>query len=87
MTIELTPEQEKLVRNLVEAGQYESVEAFIEEAISEATTRTEVFIRWARERHQQAEENLAAGQVVTVPAGKLGEVLNRFRDGTLTFDS
>jgi Arc/MetJ-type ribon-helix-helix transcriptional regulator len=50
MTIELTREQEKLIRGFVDSGRYESVEAFLDEAITEAYTRTEAFKKLAREK-------------------------------------
>jgi Arc/MetJ-type ribon-helix-helix transcriptional regulator len=37
MAITLTPEQEKLIQGFVASGRYESVEAFIDEAITEAS--------------------------------------------------
>ncbi len=86
MTIELTREQEKIVRGLVQAGRYDSVEQFIDEAITKAYIETQQFIEWAKERHQSAEADIKAGQVVTVPDGKLGEVLDQYRNGMLTFD-
>lgn len=86
MTIELTEEQERLVRGLVEAGRYDSVQDFIDEAISRAYSETEQFVRWAKERHRQAQEDIEAGRVVTVPEGELNEVLEKYRAGTLTFD-
>ena len=85
MTIELTAEQEKLLRSFVESGQYESVEAFIDEAITEAYTRTEAFARLAREKLAASKKDIEAGRVVTVPKGKLGETLDKLRSGTLEF--
>lgn len=86
MTIRLTPEQEKQVRSLIEAGQYESVEDFIDEAITEAYTRSEEFRQWALQAHEKAQADLRAGRVVSVPEGKMSETLEKLRDGTLTFD-
>jgi Arc/MetJ-type ribon-helix-helix transcriptional regulator len=87
MTIELTQEQEKLVRRFVESGQYESVKDFIDEAITEAYTRTEAFSRLAREKLAASQKDSEAGRVVTVPKGKIGETLDHLRNGTLTFKS
>jgi Arc/MetJ-type ribon-helix-helix transcriptional regulator len=85
MTIELTREQEKLVRGFVESGRYESVEAFIDSSIAQAFIETEAFVNWARERDQQAREDIKAGRVVTVASGKMADVLEQHRNGTLTF--
>jgi Arc/MetJ-type ribon-helix-helix transcriptional regulator len=85
MTIELTREQEKLVRGFVESGRYESVEAFIDSSITQAFIETEAFVKWARERDKQAQEDVKAGRVVTVASGKMAEVLEQHRNGTLTF--
>ena len=86
MTIELTQEQERVVRGLVEAGQYESVEHFIDEAITEAYTRTEVFANWARAKLDASQKDIEAGRVITVPKGKIGETLDELRRGTLEFE-
>ena len=86
MTIELTREQESLVRDLVESGRYESVEAFIEAAITSAFSETERFAQWAHERHAQAVEDVAAGRVVSVPKGKMAATLAQLRDGSLLPD-
>jgi Arc/MetJ-type ribon-helix-helix transcriptional regulator len=85
MTIELTREQEKLIRSFVESGQYESVEAFLDEAITEAYTRTETFKKLAREKLVIAQKDIEAGRVVTVAKGKIGETLEQLRNGTLQF--
>ena len=86
MTIELTPDQANLVQDLVESGRYESVEAFIDAAISAAFSETERFAQWASERHAQAAEDVAAGRVVSVPRGEMASTLARYRDGALTSD-
>lgn len=86
MTIELTPEQETLVRDFVESGQYESVQDFIDAAITDAYTRSEDFKQWAVESHAKAQEDIKAGRVVSVPKGKMSETLEKVRNGTLTFD-
>ena len=83
MTIELTHEQENLVRNLVASGRYESVEAFIEAAIAAAYSETERFAQWAHERHAQAAEDVAAGHVVSVPKGEMAKALAQHRNGSL----
>jgi Arc/MetJ-type ribon-helix-helix transcriptional regulator len=87
MTIELTREQEKQVRGFVESGQYESVQAFIDEAITEAYSRTEEFITMIRAKLAESQRDIEAGRVVTVPNGKLSEILQQYRNGTLKFDS
>lgn len=66
MTIELTREQEKLIRGSVESGRYESVEAFLDEAITEAYTRTEAFKKLASEKLAAAHKDIGARRVVTV---------------------
>ena len=83
MTIELTSQQEEIVRGLVESGQYESVEAFIEEAVTEAYSRTETFTAFARKKLAASQKDIEAGRVVEVPPGKLNEVLQRHRNGKL----
>lgn len=86
MTIELTPEQEKQVRSFVEAGQYDSVQDFIDASITEAYSRTEAFKQWAIKSHEKAQKDIQAGRVVSVPKGKMNETLDKLRDGTLSFD-
>lgn len=86
MTIELTQEQERLIRGFVESGRYESVEAFVDEAITEAYSRTEAFKKVAREKLAASQKDIEAGRVVTVPKGKIGETLDQLRKGTLPFE-
>lgn len=83
MIIELTREQESFLRDLVESGRYESVEAFIDAAIAAAFSETERFAQWASERHAQAVEDVAAGRVVSVPKGKMAAILTQYRNGSL----
>lgn len=83
MTIELTREQETLVRDLVASGRYESVEAFVEAAIAAAYSETERFAQWAHERHAQAAEDVAADRVVSVPKGKMAATLAQHRNSSL----
>jgi Arc/MetJ-type ribon-helix-helix transcriptional regulator len=85
MTIELTHEQEKLVRGFVESGRYESVQAFIDEAITEAYTRTEAFTEMVRAKLRESQAAYESGQVVTMPKGGVNELLKQYRAGTLTF--
>ena len=86
MTIELSPEQERQVRSFVESGQYDSVQDFIDAAITEAYTRSEAFRQWTTESHAKAQEDVKAGRFINVPKGKLNETLDKVRAGTLTFD-
>jgi Arc/MetJ-type ribon-helix-helix transcriptional regulator len=83
----LTPEQEKLIRGFVQSGHYDSVEAFIDEAITEAYSHTEAFIKLARAKLAASQKDSEAGRVVTVPKGKLSDILVQYRNGTLKFNS
>jgi Arc/MetJ-type ribon-helix-helix transcriptional regulator len=85
MTIELTKEQEKLIKGFVESGRYESIEAFLDEAITEAYSRTEAFAKLAREKLAASQKDIEAGRVVSVPKGKMAETLEQLRNGTLSF--
>jgi Arc/MetJ-type ribon-helix-helix transcriptional regulator len=85
MTIELTRDQEKAIKSFVESGRYESVEAFLDEAITEAYSRTEAFKKLAREKLAASQKDIEAGRVVTVPKGKIGETLDQLRNDTLEF--
>jgi Arc/MetJ-type ribon-helix-helix transcriptional regulator len=85
-SIELTREQEKAIQSFVESGRYESVEAFLDEAITEAYSRTEAFKKLAREKLAASQKDIEAGRVVTVPKGKIGETLDQLHKGTLEFN-
>ena len=86
MTIELTSEQEQRVRDFVKRGYYESVEDFIDDAITTTYARTEAFNALAREKLAASQEDIEAGRVVTVGKGQIGSVLDKLRKNELEFD-
>ena len=83
MTIELNQEQELALQRLIEAGRYDTPQDFIDEALADAYSYTEAFAEIAREKLAVSREDVEAGRVVTIPQGKLGEMLDRHRSGTL----
>ncbi len=78
MTIELSPDTEAQLQSLVKTGKYESIEAFIEVAISNAYAETEAFTEMVRTKLKASKTAYDAGQVVTMPEGGVTELLKRF---------
>lgn len=75
MTISLTPEQEARLRQLIEAGVYESPEAFVDTSLSAAYTDTEAFAETARVKLEASQQAVAEGRTASVPDGQLARVI------------
>jgi Arc/MetJ-type ribon-helix-helix transcriptional regulator len=85
MTIELSPDTEAQIQDLIKTGKYESIKAFIEEAISNAYSETEIFAEMVRAKLQKSQNAFDSGHVFTLPEGGVTELLRQYRDGALTF--
>ncbi len=83
MTIELNPEQETALQQLIEAGQYATPQDFIDEALADAYSRTEEFKKWARAKIAASDEDIKAGRVVALTKENVNDVLDQHRNGTL----
>jgi len=73
MTVTLTPELEKLIREKIERGEYESADALVGQAVQrlleEDTVRDEI-----RLRIEAAEAEIDSGQYVEYDAGTIQEL-------------
>ena len=65
MTIELSPEQEKRVQGLIEAGQYESVDAFINKSL-EAAYSEQAWIKQVQAGVAEGLADLEAGRYTRI---------------------
>ena len=75
MTLPLTPEQAAQLRQLIDAGVYESPEAFVDASLSAAHAETEAFAEAAREKLAASQRAVDEGRVASVPYGQLTRFL------------
>jgi hypothetical protein len=85
MTINLSPDTEAQLQNLVKIGKYESIEAFIEVALCNAYAETEAFAEMIRNKLKKSQTAFESGQIVTLPEGGVSELLEQYREGKLSF--
>ena len=74
-TLSLTPEQASQLRQLIDAGVYESPEAFVDASLSAAYTETEAFAEAAREKLAASQRAVDEGRVASVPYGQLARFI------------
>lgn len=78
-TLELSPEQQKMLDEVLGGGQFETPAAFLDHALTMALIESESFIAKAREMLAEAEEDVKEGRVVAIPQGGLAAFMKARR--------